>query len=127
MEYLLLDVPASTPISPAFTFNPDTSKRHFPVENRLVDGQLQDFTALGTYLGQFSPREVLTAMSDFHLLVYIATMEMLPMREYMESLLTAIKNKDLEQAIEWSRSEHWATVEQLIAASNTSPPASRLV
>lgn len=47
------------------------------------------------------------------------------MREYMGPLLEAIKNRSTEAAQEWSRSEHWATVEQLIAAS--SPPPSRLV
>lgn len=125
VEYLLVDVPASTPLTPLFTFNPDTSKRHFPVENRMVDGHIQDFNSLSSYLAQFTPREFLTAISDFHLLLYIATMDMLPMREFMGPLLTAVKNRDLDQALEWSRSEHWATVEQLIAASNTSPPTSR--
>lgn len=97
----------------------------FPVENRLVDGQLQDFHALSNYLSQFSPNEFLTAMNDFHLLLYIATMDMLPMKDYMGPLLEALRNKDSDAATEWSRSEHWATVEQLIAASNTSPPHSR--
>lgn len=108
-----------------FTFNTDTSKRFFPVENRMVDGHIQDFNSLSSYLSQFAPAEFLTAISDFHLLLYIATMDMLPMREFMDPLLNAVKNRDLEQALEWSRSEHWATVEQLIAASNTSPPVSR--
>lgn len=93
------------------------------MENRLLDGHIQDFNALSQYLSQFTPDEFLTAMSDFHLLLYIATMDMLPMREYMAPLLLAIREKDGTAALEWSRSEHWATVEQLIAAS--SPPPSR--
>lgn len=125
VEYLLVDVPASTPNTPLFTFNTDINKRYFPVENRLVDGHIQDFNSLSSYLSQFTPPEFLTAISDFHLLLYIATMDMLPMREYMGPLLLAVRNKSSEQALEWSRSEHWATVEQLIAASNTSPPNSR--
>lgn len=125
VEYLLLDVPASTPMNPYFTFNSDTSKRHFPVENRMVDGHIQDFNSLSSYLSQFTPQEFLTAISDFHLLVYIATMDMLPMKDYMDPLLFAITTQNSEQALEWSHSEHWATVEQLIAASNTSPPNSR--
>lgn len=127
VEYLLVDVPASTPLVPQFTFNSDTSKRYFPVENRLVDGHIQDFNSLSSYLSQFAPPEFLTAISDFHLLLYIATMDMLPMREFMTPLLLAVKTQNSEQALEWSRSEHWATVEQLIAASNTSPPNSRFV
>ncbi|GJQ72127.1 hypothetical protein Trydic_g3222 [Trypoxylus dichotomus] len=123
VEYLLLDVPASTPLTPTYTFNNNTTKQPFPIENRLVDGHIQDFNALSTYLAQFSPNEFLTAISDFHLLLYIATMDMLPMREYMGPLLEAIRYKNAEAAQEWCRSEHWATVEQLIAAS--SPPPSR--
>lgn len=123
VEYLLVDVPASTPLTPQYTFNFDTSKQVFPVENRFVDGHIQDFNALSQYLSQFNPDEFLTAMSDFHLLLYIAMMDMLPMKEYMGPLLKAIKEKDSDAALQWSRSEHWATVEQLIAAS--SPPPSR--
>lgn len=48
---------------------------------------------------------------------------MLPMREFMGPLLEAIRTKNVELAEEWSRSEQWATVEQLIAAS--SPPSPR--
>lgn len=54
VEYLLVDVPASTPVTPQYTFNPDPSKRPFPVENRMIDTQLQDFNALSSYLQQAS-------------------------------------------------------------------------
>jgi len=50
-------------------------------------------------------------------------MDMLPMKEYLSPLLDALKKKDKTAATEWSRSEQWATLEQLIAAS--SPPPSR--
>lgn len=123
VEYLLVDVPASTPVTPTYTFNPDPSKQPFPVENRLVEGHIQDFNALATYLQQFAFDEFYEAIDDFHLLIYIATMDMLPLREYLAPLLEALKNKDKAAATEWSRSEQWATLEQLIAAS--SPPPSR--
>lgn len=123
VEYLLVDVPASTPVNPTYTFNPDVSKQPFPVENRFVDGHIQDFNALSQYLSQFAYYEFFTAINDFHLLLYIATMDMLPMRDFMGPLLDALRTKDQAAAEEWSRSEHWATVEQLIAAS--SPPPSR--
>lgn len=125
VDYLLLDVPASTPLTPLYTFNSDTSKKFFPVENRFVDGHIQDFNALTQYMSQFSPNEFLVAVSDFHLLIYIATMETLPMLEYMGPLFDAIRTKDASATLEWSKSEHWATVEQLIAATNTSLPNSR--
>ncbi|XP_008196487.1 nuclear protein localization protein 4 homolog [Tribolium castaneum] len=123
VEYLLLDVPASTPVTPTYTFNCDPSKQPFPVENRFIDGEIQDFNALNQYLSQFTSNEFFTAINDFHLLLYIATMDMLPMKEYMGPLLHALRNRDAAAAEEWSRSEHWATIEQLIAAS--SPPPSR--
>lgn len=80
VEYLLVDVPASTPLTPLFTFTADESIRPFPVENRLIDGHIQDFAALSNYMSQFSPDQFLRAVTDFHLLLYIATMDMLPMR-----------------------------------------------
>lgn len=59
MEYLLVDVPASTPLTPQHTFNADSEKQSFPIENRMVDGHIQDFNALSTYLSQFSPDQFL--------------------------------------------------------------------
>ncbi|KAL1130825.1 hypothetical protein AAG570_012066, partial [Ranatra chinensis] len=100
VEYLLVDVPASTPLTPLYTFRPDRTTTPFPVENRMLDRHIQDFNALSTYLRQFSPDQFLSAVSDFHLLLYIATMDMLPMK-----------------ALDWAGSEHWATVEQLVASS----------
>ncbi|KAL0279488.1 UNVERIFIED_CONTAM: hypothetical protein PYX00_001032 [Menopon gallinae] len=120
VEYLLVDVPASTPLKPLFTFTADTSIKPFPVENRLIDGHIQDFAALGSYMSQFTPDQFLKAVSDFHLLLYIATMDVLPMREYMAPLLEAVRNQDSRRAIEWSQSDQWATVEQVIAASSAS-------
>ena len=40
----------------------------------------QDFNALVRYLNQFSPDEFLSAMSNFHLLVFLATCDMLPLK-----------------------------------------------
>ncbi|KAG5885928.1 hypothetical protein JTB14_010957 [Gonioctena quinquepunctata] len=62
VEYLLVDVPASTPVTPHYTFNSDPTKQPFPVENRLVDGHIQDFNALSTYLTQFAFDEFYTAI-----------------------------------------------------------------
>lgn len=46
----------------------------------MVEGHLQDFSTLATYLKKFKDDQFLEAMSDFHVLVYIATMDMLPLR-----------------------------------------------
>ncbi|XP_013793537.2 nuclear protein localization protein 4 homolog [Limulus polyphemus] len=116
IEYLLVDVPASTPMEPQYTFHIDVGVKLFPIENRLLDGHIQDFNALSSYIRQFSPDKFLETMSDFHVLVYIATMDTLPLKDALDPLLEAIRAKNRELASHWSRSEQWATVEQLIAA-----------
>lgn len=47
---------------------------------RMLDGQLQEFNSLCTYMQQFSSDQFLEAMTDFHLLVFLATMDMLPLK-----------------------------------------------
>lgn len=46
----------------------------------MVEGHLQDFNTLATYLKKFKDDQFLEAMSDFHVLTYIATMDMLPLK-----------------------------------------------
>lgn len=116
IEYLLVDVPVSTPMEPLFTFVSNPSIKPFPVENRMLDGHIQDFPSLVSYLQQFTPDRFLEAASDFHFLIYIATMDMLPLKEFMSPLLEAVKTKDAVLVREWSKSENWATVEHLMAA-----------
>ena len=41
---------------------------------------VQDFHALVRYLNQFPPDEFLPTMSNFHLLVFLATSDMLPLK-----------------------------------------------
>lgn len=120
VEYLLIDLPVSTPLTPQCTFYVSDNITPFPVENRLIDGQIQEFSSLCSYMQQFAKDQFLEAISDFHLLIYIATMHMFPMKEHMPPLLEAIRNKDAGKAREWSQSEHWATVEELMSATTAS-------
>ncbi|XP_014606395.1 PREDICTED: nuclear protein localization protein 4 homolog isoform X1 [Polistes canadensis] len=120
VEYLLVDIPASTPLTPQFTFYVNDDITPFLIENRLIDGQVQEFRSLCTYMQQFNSDQFFEAISDFHLLLFITTMDMLPMKDHMGPLLEAVRTKNKQMAIEWSRSEHWATVEQLISASAAS-------
>lgn len=95
VEYLLLDVPASTPLTPLNTFASIDGIVKFPIENRLIDGHIQDFDSLSRYLRQFTPLQFGESIADFHLLLYIATMEMLPMKviSYFLVLLKLLKLK----------------------------------
>ncbi|GFY66993.1 nuclear protein localization protein 4 homolog [Trichonephila inaurata madagascariensis] len=63
-------------------------------------------------------------MSDFHLIIYLATMDLLPLMDDLGSLLEAIRNKDRELATKWSKSERWATVEHLLDSEGTPSPPS---
>ncbi|XP_046916079.2 nuclear protein localization 4 [Dermatophagoides farinae] len=117
IEYLLVDVPVSAPIEQTYTFNPIPGLRPFPIENRMIEGHLQDFQALLQYMRQFrSEDQFFQAMSDFHLLIYLASMETVPLRDALVDLLKALKSKDASKAIEWSKRENWSTVEQLFKA-----------
>ncbi|XP_031846458.1 nuclear protein localization 4 isoform X2 [Nomia melanderi] len=115
VEYLLVDIPASTPLTPQYTFHVSNNVTPFPIENRLVDGQVQDFHLLGSYMQQFTPDQFLEATSDFHLLLYLATMEIFPMKDHMLPLLEAVRDKDKEKAIKWARSDHWTRVEEFLS------------
>lgn len=115
IDYLLVDVPVSAPIEQTFTFNPLTQLKPFNIENRMIEGHIQDFTALSTYLNQFKD-QFLEAVSDFHLLVYFLGMHPMPLKDVIEPLLVAIKSKDRTLAQEWALNEKWSTVEQLILA-----------
>lgn len=59
VEYLLVDIPASTPVQQLHTFTAREDKGHFPIENRLLDGHLQDFNALSTYFSKWGNDEFL--------------------------------------------------------------------
>lgn len=110
IEYLLVDVPVSTPMTPTRTFNQIKDKKHFPIENR----EILDFSALQTYLSQFDlDSEFKEAITDFHLLIYLYHQEIVPMGESLRSLLKAIGSQDALQIISWKECEQWSTIEQL--------------
>ncbi|XP_063696673.1 nuclear protein localization protein 4 homolog [Culicoides brevitarsis] len=117
VEYLLVDIPASTPVHQLHTFTAREDKGHFPIENRFLDGHIQDFTALSNYLSKWNSNEFIEAVSDFHLLIYLYRMDMLPLRSEMSLLFEAIKTKDTNLALKFKTKEVWCTLEQLISAS----------
>lgn len=118
VEYLLVDVPASTPLQPQYTFTQCDKKRPFPVENRYLDGHLQNFFALSSYLSLWRDEEFLEAISDFHLLIYLYRMDMLPMKAHMQQLFEAVRTKNSNMANEFKNNNVWKELESLIAASS---------
>jgi len=81
VEYLLLDMTVSAPVEPLYTFSVlQGDRKHFPVENRLLDGQLQDFNSFAQYMSQFRSAEFLQALSDLHVLLFLAGNDIMPLR-----------------------------------------------
>jgi len=119
IEYLLVDVPVSAPKQQTYTFNPLTHLKPFLIENRMLEGHLQDFNSLAQYMSQFNKSQFLEAASDFHLLIHIASMDTLPLKDSMDILLRAVKTKNRSLAQEWASSDKWATVEQLMLAHDS--------
>merc|ERR1712150_262308 len=96
-----------------------------PIENREIIGDIQDFNAFTQYMQQYPREDLLNGVSDFHLLVYMATCDMLPLKDQMDDLLTALKDKDEDKAHRFFKSEEWGTVEQLLEATMSSPSVER--
>ncbi|PNJ88514.1 NPLOC4 isoform 5, partial [Pongo abelii] len=85
----------------------------FPIENRDVLGETQDFHSLATYLSQNTSSVFLDTISDFHLLLFLVTNEVMPLQDSISLLLEAVRTRNEELAQTWKRSEQWATIEQL--------------
>jgi len=118
VEYLLIDVPVSSPLQPLATFSIlGTDRKNFPVENRLLESSLQDFNAFAQYMSQFRSAEFLTAVSDIHVLVFMATLDIMPLRDFLGPLYDAIRTGNLEAAREWSYLDHWSQMQALIQAT----------
>uniref|UniRef100_A0A4W4DRQ4 Nuclear protein localization protein 4 homolog n=1 Tax=Electrophorus electricus TaxID=8005 RepID=A0A4W4DRQ4_ELEEL len=111
VEYLIIDITTTFPKDPVFTFS---SMLRFPIENRDALGETQDFHSLATYLSQCSSSSsFLDIVSDFHLLIFLVTNDVMPLRDSIGLLLEAVKTSNEELAQTWKKSEQWATIEQL--------------
>lgn len=113
IEYVLIEVPAAFPKENQYTF-PGGNGEPFPIANREDLGEIQDFHSLSRYLSQQPRSNFLSALSDLHLLLFLANSDMLPLKDRMDTLLEAVKIKDEGKATDWSKGEEWATLEQII-------------
>jgi len=118
VEYLIIDVPVSSPLQPLETFKIlGEDRKPFPVENRLLESSIQDFNAFARYISQFRSAEFLDSVSDLHVLVFMANTDVIPLRPYMGPLYEAIRTKNTEAGREWSYLDHWANMSALIQAT----------
>lgn len=122
VAYLLVDVPVSTPREPLYTFPPHASHiQPFPIENRSLDGQCQDFAALAQYLSQFDRSTFLQSVSDFHVLLYLASSDTIDIKENLDLLLEAVQRQDTALADQFYMCDQWQTVVTLLEASRWQP------
>ena len=94
LEYLIIDIPTGFPSNSNLrnqsTFNDNCSviKTPFCIENRVKTGELQDMDTFTLYLQQFlEPKsvrsqsksyEIIDVLADFHVLLYLATNDIVP-------------------------------------------------
>jgi len=119
VEYLLVDVPVGTPVEELFTMVVIQDKNKFPVENRQIEGHLQDFNAFAKYMTQFRSAEFLDSVSDLHVLLFMMTLDIVPLRAYMGPLLEAVKTKHGDSARDWTYNDYWDNVNALMQATTT--------
>lgn len=120
IEYVLIEVPAAFPKENQYTFSGGNGEP-FPIANREDLGEIQDFHSLSQYLSRQPRSNFLSALSDFHLLLFLATCDMLPLKDCIGTLLEAVKTSDGGLALDWSKSEEWATVEEMIKTQDEVP------
>ncbi|KAK3705188.1 hypothetical protein QZH41_013984 [Actinostola sp. cb2023] len=116
IEYVLVQVAAAFPVDSLYTFPRTKNGAVFPIEHRENIGECQNIDAVMKHLNQHPTSEFLLAMSNFHLLIFLATSDMLPTKNRLAPLCEAIKNQDIEALDRWRKGEHWRTVEEIIAA-----------
>uniref|UniRef100_A0A8C9ZRY0 Nuclear protein localization protein 4 homolog n=1 Tax=Sander lucioperca TaxID=283035 RepID=A0A8C9ZRY0_SANLU len=122
VEYLIIDITTTFPKDPQYTF---CSTQRFPIENREILGETQDFHSLATYLSQCTSTAFLDIVSDFHLLLFLVTNEVMPLRDSIGLLLDAVRTSNEDLAQTWKKSEQWATIEQLCSTVGGQPSSSQ--
>ncbi|CAK9299586.1 unnamed protein product [Gordionus sp. m RMFG-2023] len=117
VEFAIINVPASHPLQPVYTFNSDHNIPPFPLENRIkYTDDNQTFYSFAHHVKPYlnDKTKLMKSLNDFHLLIFLANMDILPMRNDMDKLLLALKNKDLAMFEEWCNLDNWLTLQKLI-------------
>lgn len=110
VAYLLVDMPCG--LAPANATPMFSPRSNFPPEHRPIQKYLQTLKAFHQHLQESA--NFLEAMSDFHVLIWLASNETLAISEpALEPLLDAVRNRDLEAAERWRELPGAATLESL--------------
>jgi len=115
VDYFYVQLPVTTPNEPSNMFNPINDKNRFPIENRFMLGQPQDVITFKAYLEQFNNDTFLEALSDFHLLCFVATMDLMLSPRELNPALVAIKSGNREALTTWLQNcEMWSVLRNMV-------------
>lgn len=100
--------------------NPLINHHTFPIENREAMGELQNMEALDKHISA-SEGTLLTKLSNFHVLLFLATNSTVPLKgDEFDALLKAVGSRDEATVDRWAReSPAWATLLMLMAEQVT--------
>lgn len=111
MEYLLVTLTHGFPkvTSPRFL------KTSFPIENRAAVGEFGDLKAIATQLNLGGETSI-SAISDFHLLLYLISLDILGTAE-VSRLIQVATTRDPEIATQLISGDGWATLLAILSES----------
>ena len=80
LEYLIVELTTTHPLQPKPSLPGGRGGDPFPVENREDFGEMQNFEAFVKYLDQQKSENFLCAMSNFHLLFFLFTTDVVQLQ-----------------------------------------------
>ena len=84
LEYLIVELTTTHPLHPKPSL-PGGRGDPFPVENREPIGEMQNFEAFVKYLDPQKSTNFLSAMSNFHLLFFLFTTDVVQLQVHRQS------------------------------------------
>eukprot|EP01134_Creolimax_fragrantissima_P001646 CFRG1646T1 len=112
LDYLLVNVSVGSPQVPDPMFTTTEGVESFPLDNRSAVGEVQSVKTLAAHMRR-SPT-FLSAVSNFHLLCYLACSPVFGLGDKIKGLCEAVKDKNVALADQWRSLPEWKTVEMMM-------------
>ncbi|KAI6656894.1 Nuclear protein localization protein 4-like protein isoform X1 [Oopsacas minuta] len=128
MDFMLLDIPVSAPMSDQLQQGMKLLGRAdpFPIENRESARQLQNNNTLIAHLSAQPPNQFIGTIADFHLLFFLTTTDLTDLTPHLPELCDGIRRENVVQVYNWKESNPaWRTIEECVRiTSETLSPRS---